>query len=120
MSYREYTMATDPVSSPLGRALVKMAHDAQHAAARLVTALEEFLRADSHTPYNVLQDLERRVDVCIVPPRYVLLGVPDAAALLRVDHSARRIDLIEIIDDYGGPGEGAQWQQIIKSASEAL
>jgi hypothetical protein len=120
MSLLEYEMPLPDPLGPIGRAWAKMAHDEPIRTGRLISALEEFLRADSHTNYRVLQDLDKRIDFCIVPPRYVLRGVPDAAVLVRIDHGATKIDIIQVIGEYGGFGESGQWQQIIKTASETI
>jgi hypothetical protein len=46
--------------------------------------------------------------------------MPDAAALVRVDHGRRIIELIHVFEDYGGAGEAAQWNEAQRWARAAL
>ena len=54
------------------------------------------------------------------PPRYVLKHMPDAAALVRVDHGKRTIELIHLFVDYGGVGEAGQWSEAQRLARATL
>jgi hypothetical protein len=46
--------------------------------------------------------------------------VPGAAALMRVNHAAGQIDIVDIIPDYGGYDEPAQWQDVKERALAAV
>jgi hypothetical protein len=50
----------------------------------------------------------------------VLKHLPDAAALIRVDHRKRTIELVHLFDEYGGVGEAAQWDEAQRLAGAAL
>lgn len=47
-----------------------------------------------------------------MPPRYVLRGLPDAAALVLVDRAARAIEIVDIRNSYGGYDEESRWQEL--------
>ena len=38
--------------------------------------------------------------------------MPDIAALVRVNHASRLIDIVEIIEEYGGYDEPDQWKEL--------
>jgi hypothetical protein len=50
----------------------------------------------------------------------VLLHLPDLAAVVRVDHANAQIDIVTIIDCYGGQDEPAQWQAVQEIAVTAV
>lgn len=80
------------------------------AAERLRLALEEFARTDTELAWKVVEAGE--IEIYLVPPRYVLRGVPDAAALILVNHAVREIEIVDIRNSYGGYDEETQWQEI--------
>jgi len=90
-------------------------------AARLTTALEEFVLNDTEFAFCVLPEKKQgSVEVYMIPPRYVVMHIPDAAALVRVDHTNRTIELVEMFEDYGGFGEEKQWQDLSAAAQRHL
>jgi hypothetical protein len=119
MSLSAYSML-DP-SGPVCGVLRKMASEQPYRASRLVTALEEFVWNGGESGSRVLPEgEEHQAEIYLVPPRFVLSNIPDAAALLRVDHVASMITIILVIENYGGPGEGRQWAEIKRIANQAL
>jgi hypothetical protein len=60
------------------------------------------------------------VEICLVPPRFVLVNLPDAAALIRIDHAAKTIEIVTIIELYGGRNEPAEWLEITRSARRSV
>ena len=118
MSLKEYEFIDD-ADGPAGQALQRLANGSPWKASRLVTALEDFLRdelagADRLAPAAA----GGAAEVFLVPPRFVLAHLPDAAALVRVDHATRRVAVVEVIDICGGPG--MQWAAIEVAAAHAL
>jgi hypothetical protein len=120
MSFKEYALVEPDADSLIGKLLTKMASAEPYRAGRLVTALEEFIWNGMESGYRVVpEEGEGAVEIYIVPPRYVL-AVPDAAALLRVDHIGLRIEIIRVIEEYGGPSEQSQWMEIRRIARDVL
>lgn len=102
----------------LGEEIVaEWAHGSPFRSNRLITALEEFVCGGPAT--LVARSSGASVEVYLAPPRIVLRGVPDAAALLLVDHAARTLELIEIIDDYVETDE-QDWIDICGRAERAI
>ena len=54
-----------------------------------------------------------------MPPRPILRGVADAAALLLVDRRARTVEIIEVINDYFEASE-QDWLDLRTRAERAL
>lgn len=48
------------------------------------------------------------------------MPLPDAAALVRVDHGRRRIEIVHVRQDYGGYNESDQWAEITEVARQIL
>lgn len=101
-----------PEGSRVGVQLATLARHHPHRTARLIDCLEQFVEADIDQCCKVA---EEKSAVYLVPHRHDLAILPDAAALVHVRHSHRRIELAEIIPEYGGPNEPAHWK-----AAEAL
>jgi hypothetical protein len=108
----------NPRDTEAGDRLTSFAHVHPLAAERLVRALEEFVHADTDLSYKIVEDAD--IETYLVPPRYVLVHVPDAAALIRVNHASEQIDIVEIFEEYGGYDEPAQWQQVKDLALAAV
>lgn len=122
MNISEYAFL-DPEATPAGRALALMARRPGGRANRLVAALEAFalentVYADRVTPPRGAP--RGMVEVFCVPPRSLLADMPDAAALVRVDHARRTVELMEVIEHYGGPDIEALDAAIIDSAGRAV
>jgi len=112
-----------PDDTPVGAVLWKMArtgHGGRFRAERLVSALEAFVQRHTQSSCRVAPEAGGPVEVFLEPPRYVLNHLPDAAALLRVDHGKKTIELIHIFMDYGGSGERAQWKEALALTQDAL
>lgn len=95
------------------RQLTKWATDHPFRAARLLDCLEAFLAADTDLAEGIS---EGPAVFYLVPPRFVLASMPDAAALVRVHHTRRRVEIVEIIEEYGGVEEKVQWAEIVLRA----
>lgn len=118
MSFREYEVVDDPAGRA-GRQLDKLARTAPWSASRLLTAVEDFIRDGLLGGDRLAGAAGGAVEVYLVPPRFVLAHLPDAAALIRVDHAGKRIEFVRIIASCGGPGE-TQWAEIEAMAEAAL
>lgn len=88
------------------------------AAERLIRAMEDFASTNTDLACKVIDRGD--VEIFLVPPRYVLAHVPDAAVLIRVDHAGAQIDVIEIFAEYGGYDEPVQWEHIKELALGAV
>ena len=86
---------------------------------RLITALEEFVCDGPATRVAPADGVSIGVEVYLTPPRSILRGVPDAAALVLVNHRAQTIELIEVIDDYVETDE-QDWLDVVSRAERAL
>lgn len=122
MNISEYAFV-DPEATPAGRALDVLARRPGGRANRLVAALEAFalentVYADRVAPPHGAP--RGGVEVFCVPPRGLLACMPDAAALVRVDHGRRTVELVEVIEHYGGPDIEALDAAIIESAGRAV
>jgi hypothetical protein len=87
-------------------------------ASRLVTAMEDFVLSDGAAGTSMAVSANGSREVFLVPPRYVINHIPDAAGLLRVDHAKQRIEPIAIYDQCGGPT--CNWSDIQQAAQAAI
>lgn len=110
----------DPKGSPAGRQLEDLTHAHPFRTERLVQSLEDFVRNDTTNACHVAGSASAATEVFLVPPRFVLAHVPDAAALVRVSHERAEIEIVEIIIEYGGYNEQAQWERVKKLALEII
>jgi hypothetical protein len=90
-------------TSQAGQQLGKLANDNPFRAARLVDCLERFVATDTDVADRII--VEGQIEIYVVPPRFVLVHVPDAAALIRVNHARKQVDVVQIIEEY----DGTQW-----------
>jgi hypothetical protein len=97
--------------------LVPFAEEEPHRCARLVQALETFLERGQHLGTLVLE--KGALAAYLVPPRAVLRGVPDAAALLLIDSDLREIELLEIFPEFGGD-DSTSWTELAAQAATHL
>jgi hypothetical protein len=112
MTYRNFKL--------LGEELLKeQAHRLPFRMNRLITALEEFVCGGPATRIAPFDPANTMVEVYLTPPRHILRGVPDAAALLLVDMQARTVEIIEVIDDYVETDE-QDWLDLVARAERAL
>lgn len=109
-----------PDAGPVSAVLRHMARADPFRAERLVGALEAFVQRDTRASFRVLPEAGGDIEIFMEPPRYVLRHMPDAVALLRVDHRKRTIELVHVIEDYGGAGEAAQWSEAQRVARAVL
>lgn len=121
MNISEYAFV-DPEATPAGQSLTALARRPGGRGNRLIAALEAF--ALENTVYADRVAPRRGaprgiVEVFCVPPRSLLAQMPDAAALVRVDHGGRIVELVEVIEHYGGPDIEALDAAIIESADRA-
>jgi len=100
----------NPLDSAVGDRIRTLARDRPLAAERLLRALEEFVGRDTGIASKVLEHEDN--EIYLVPPRFVLAHVPDIAAPVRVNHASRLIDIVEIIEEYGGYDEPDQWKEL--------
>jgi hypothetical protein len=107
----------DPQGSEAGDQLKRLVHEHPFATERLVRALEEFVRTDTDLSSRIVERAD--IEIYLVPQRYVLRHLPDLAAVVRVDHANTQIDIVTIIDVYGGQDEPAQWQAVQEIALAA-
>jgi hypothetical protein len=116
MRINDYTFI-DPIGTESGDRFKALARGRPQAAERLRRAIEAFIKVDTELSCKVVESAD--VEIYLVPPHYVLHTVPDAAALMRVDHAARAIDIANILDEYGGYDETAQWTAVKEMALTA-
>jgi len=57
-------------------------------------------------------------EVYLVPQRYTFSSTSDSAALVRLDHVAETMEVIDIIADYGDTN--AEWRQVLQKAQAHL
>lgn len=114
MRINDYSLI-DPQGSDAGTRLEALARAHPLRATRLVQCLEDFVRADTDLACRLV---EGGIEIYLVPPRYVLAHVPDSAALVRVDHQHRQIDIVAVVDEYGGYQEQDQWEDLMRLAEE--
>jgi hypothetical protein len=120
MPVEEYELVQPDPQSAIGRAWNDLADKRPERAERLLDAVEHAVGEGLVLSYRVLPTDPAAIEVYMIPPRYALLAAPDAAALLRVDHSAQTIEFIEVVEDYGGPNEAAQWRKLQQIAAAAI
>jgi hypothetical protein len=102
MSFNDYEVIDDP-GTPAGRHLHGMAQGYPVRASRLLTTIEDFID-DPVTGERMAPNIAgATVEIYLVPPRYTLASLPDAAALVCVDHTNKRIEFVELYD-VCGPG----------------
>lgn len=106
--------------SEAGKAIKEMARKSTWRASRLFSALEDFVVTKTRFSCRAAPDAESAVEVYLVPPRYVLAHLPDAAALVKVGHGMQKIELVHVFQEYGGAGEKAQWRAAQSLALSAL
>ena len=68
-------------------------------AARLITLLEEFVAKDTNSAHRII--VKGQIEIYFIPPLYVLVRVSDAAALVRVDHGRKQVEIVQVIEEYG-------------------
>ncbi len=119
MSYKDYDTVDDP-GSPAGQEFVRLAKTQPRKASRLLTAVDDFVDSDGASGEkmatgsgNALQE-----EVYLVPHSYLLASLPDAAVLVRIDHTTQKIEFVEIYEMCGGPGYA--WSAIGVRAAAAL
>lgn len=110
----------DPAGSPLGLKEKKLDRERPDLMNRLIGALEEFARGDTVSADRLARSADGLIEVYMVPPRFVLAHLPDGAVLVRVDHRYRKLELVTIVDEYGGFDEAAQSRQIEEMARHAI
>ena len=121
MSFDEYHLLDPDPDGSVVRTLRDIASTKPYRASRLITALEEFVWNGPSNGHRVEpEDSSGLVEIYLIPPRYILRMISDAAALVRVDHSVLEIEIILVRDEYGGPAEKAQWAEIKQIAMTAL
>jgi hypothetical protein len=108
----------NPQDTAAGDQLTRLGRAHPLAAERAVRALEKFAGTDTGLACKVIEAGD--VEVYLVPPRWVLVHIPDSAALIRVNHASKQIDIVEILEDYGGIDEPAQWEQAKELALAAM
>lgn len=114
MSLNDYEFI-DPEGTEVGDELEKLANRFPGRATRLVDWLE------SSVVNEAARDLcatTAGVECYLVPPRFVLSNLPDSAALMRIDHTAKKIEVVRIIQLYGADDEPAEWEAIANLAME--
>jgi hypothetical protein len=111
MPYRNYTV--------LGLELIEeWGASAPFRMNRLITALEDFAGGGPATQAAPDVD-EAEAKIFLVPPRPILRGVADAAALVLVDRRAKTVEIIEVINDYFEASE-QDWLDLRTRAERAL
>jgi hypothetical protein len=113
MLINDYSLI-DPFDADAGRQFRRFAHAHAVAANRLLDALEGFVVTDTAVSCRIFSG--GALEFFLVPPRYVLAHVPDAAAMIRVNHDSKEIGIVAIIEEYGGVNEQAQWQNVVAVA----
>jgi hypothetical protein len=116
MSLNDYEFV-DPQGTEIGEELQRLADNHPNRTAKLVDWLESCMTNEASRELCIT---EGKVDIYLVPPRFVLENLPDAAALLRIDHLTKRIHLVKIIPVYGAYNEAAQWEEIKSWAANSI
>lgn len=116
MNVKEY-LFIDPGTSEAGRQLEMLANRHPFRAARLIEKIEAFVKTDTDLAHRIA--VNGQVEIYFVPPRYVLVREPDAAALIRVESAKRQVKVVQIIEEYGGAEERADWEKITMMAQRA-
>ncbi|MGH7042969.1 MAG: hypothetical protein ACREFY_12670 [Acetobacteraceae bacterium] len=82
-------------------------------------ALKDFIKADTDRAFRVAPEVHGGpVEIFAVPPPADLARLPDALALVRLDHRRRSIDLVAVFREVGDRDD--MWQQITEAAQAAL
>lgn len=116
MTFTAYTVVDDP-TTPAGTQLTNMVRKTRRKASRLLTAVEDFAR-DGLSGTLLRRDAAGVREAFLVPPEFVLRHFPDAAVVLRVDHTAKQIEFVEFFDSCDGQ-VGAQWTAVLAAAQRA-
>jgi hypothetical protein len=116
----EYEVLHPGLNNAGGRELREMARREKRRAARLVSAVERFLVDGFEAGHRVAPELKSgRVEVYAVPPPADLRKLPDAMVLVRVNHTAKTIEMLKIVREFPSP-EGDLWEQITEFARQAI
>jgi hypothetical protein len=115
MNIKEYRFI-DPGTSEAGRQLEMLAYHHPFKAARLIANVEAFVLTDTDLAHRIV--VNGQVEIYFVPPRYILVKEPDAAALIRVDQANRQVRVVRIVEEYGGPDERADWDKVVMMARQ--
>ena len=90
-------------------------------AERLVRALEEFVQQDTTASCCVgASPNGGYVEVFMVPTRKEVALIPDAVAVVKVDHPSATISITYLDPDYGIGREAADWQAVQRAAQAAI
>ena len=90
-------------------------------AERLVRALEEFVQQDTGASCCVgASPNGGDVEIFMVPPRKEVALIPDAVAVVKVDHTKSTISITYLDPDYGVGREAAAWQAVQRAAQAAI
>ncbi len=119
MSYKDYEVVDDP-GSPAGQQFGGLANAQPNKASRLLTEVVDCVDSDGASGERMATGSGNPIkeEVYLVPHSYLLASIPDAAALIRIDHTTQKIEFVEIYDMCGGPGYG--WNPIRARAAAAL
>jgi hypothetical protein len=118
MPLKEYDVVDDPLSGA-GQQLTAMAKRYPQKTSRLLDAVDEFIDDDGLSGTRMATSSNRDEEVYLAPPASVLSHIPDAAALIHLDHPRKRIECVEIFyPDCGGPGY--DWNPILAAARTAI
>lgn len=99
------------------QAIRTLARREPHKAARLVSSLEDFVQ-DGPAELVVKHAVGRR-EAYLVPPRLALLTVPDAAAMVVVDHDVQKVEIVQIMETYDGASI-EQWRGVLAAAHAVI
>lgn len=113
MRFNDYEFI-DPQGSDVGVELERLG---PWGCERLARCLESFVQTDTDLSCKVLGE---SIEIYLVPSRIVLAHIPDAAALVSVDHGRRRIEIAHVRQEYGGYNEPSQWAEITDVARHIL
>jgi hypothetical protein len=109
MKVSDYELV-NPNGSEAGEELRRFGYAHPFALERLLQALELFALSD--TDYCCKVTERGAIEIFLVPHRQLLAHIPDVAALIEVNHDTLRITIIEVIEEYGGYDEAAQWERL--------
>jgi hypothetical protein len=109
MTFRNFELDGDALIEPLFR------KDPTRCA-RLVSALEQFIEY-GQSRGDVAAGAVGRVAIFLTPARFLLRGMPDAAALVKVDYESRLVEIIEVIDDYL---DEEDWERVRAFCADAI
>jgi hypothetical protein len=102
-----------------GEALISpFAKKEPNRCARLIGAIEKFVKDGAELGTIVAGQASSRA-VYLVPPRFTLRGVPDAAALVVIDMPSRTLRILDVRSIYGADDEIA-WPKLVSLSQTAL